>query len=146
MATLALEDLTWIAETAKDEDDLYLFARDLSDPSFPTNFGWEAVNYWEPWRANGKAFFVGGIAPSFFYFGARAGDAEWERAAHLSSLEEALHGSGLPPLRDTQVAEMTTQGVATIAVHEQDGRYDPRTGLHRAPAVLGWSLRYRILQ
>lgn len=139
-ATLALEDLTWIAETAKDEDDLYLFARDLSDPSFPENFGWEAINYWEPWRANGKAFFAGGIAPSFFYFEAHAGDAEWERAAELSSLEEALYATGLPPLRNTQVAELTTQGVATIAIQQQGGRYDPLTGLHQAPPVVGWSL------
>lgn len=140
-ATLALEDLTWIAETAKDDDDLYLFARDLSDPSFPENFGWEAINYWEPWRANGKAFFAGGIAPSFFYFEAHAGDAEWERAYELSSLEEALHSTGLPPLRDTQAAEMTMPGVATIAIHQQqDGRYDPLTGLHQAPPVMGWSI------
>jgi hypothetical protein len=139
-ATLALEDLTWIAETAKDEDDLYLFARDLSDPSFPENFGWEAINYWEPWRANGKSFFAGGITPSFFYFEAHAGDAEWERAAELSALEEALHATGLPPLRDTQVAEMTTQGVATLAIQQQDGSYDPLTGVHKAPPLLGWSL------
>lgn len=139
-ATLALEDLTWIAETAKDEDDLYLFARDLSDPSFPENFGWEAINYWEPWRANGKSFFAGGITPSFFCFEAHAGDAEWERAAELSALEEALHATGLPPLRDTQVAEMTTQGVATLAIQQQDGSYDPLTGVHQAPPLLGWSL------
>lgn len=134
-ATLALEDLTWIAETAKDEDDLYLFSRDLSDPTFPTNFGWEAINYWEPWRANGKAFFVGGIAPSFFYFEAHAGDAEWERAAQLSPLEEALHFIGLPPLRHIQAAEMSADGIATIAIREQDGRYNPRTGLHQAPPL-----------
>lgn len=139
-ATLALEDLTWIAETAKDEDDLYLFARDLSDPSFPENFGWEAINYWEPWRANGKSFFAGGITPSFFYFEAHAGDAEWERAYELSSLEEALHATGLPPLRDTQVAELTARGVATIAIQQQYGRYDPLTGLHQASPVVGWSL------
>jgi len=139
-ARMALEDLTWIAETAEDADDLYLFCRDLSDPNFSSTFGWEVINYWEPWRSNGKSFFVGGVTPSFFYFEAHAGDAEWERAAKLSQLEEALHAVALPPLRHSQVAEVSSAGVATIAIQKQDMSYDPRLGLQHAPSVLGWSL------
>lgn len=140
LATLALEDLTWIAETADDNDDLYLFARDLSSPDFPSNFGWEAINYWEPWRSNGKTFFAGGISPSYFHFEAHAGDAEWERSAELSPLEAALHQVGLPPLRSAHVAEISFKGTASAAVPEGQGRYDPETGIHTAPPVLGWSL------
>ncbi|WP_458106591.1 hypothetical protein M1D51_11675 [Arthrobacter sp. R3-55] len=139
-ARMALEDLTWIAETAEDADDLYLFCRDLSDPNFSSTFGWEVINYWEPWRSNGKSFFVGGVTPSFFYFEAHAGDAEWERAAKLSRLEQALHAVALPPLRHLQVAEVSSAGVATIAIQKKDMSYDPRRGLHHAPSLLGWSI------
>lgn len=137
-ATVALEDLTWIAETAEDDDDLLAFARDLADPDFPRSMGWEAINYWEPWRTNGKQFFGGGIKPSFAMFEAHAGEAEWERAAALSKLEAALFFVGLPPLRETQLAEATADSMMVILPPEPT--YDERHGAHRTRMTEGWAL------
>lgn len=139
-ATLALEDLTWIAETATADDDLYRFARDLSSPEFPSSFGWEAINYWEPWRTNDKTFFKGGISPTHMYFEAHAGEAEWERAVALSRLEIALHGTGLPPLRHAEMAEISSGNVASVSFLGPESEYDYRRGTHHAPNRIGWSL------
>ncbi|WP_396450801.1 hypothetical protein [Leucobacter aridicollis] len=139
-ATLALEDLTWIAETATADDDLFRFARDLSSPEFPTSFGWEAINYWEPWRANDKTFFKGGVSPTHMYFEAHAGEAEWERAVALSRLEVALHGTGLPPLRHAEMAEISSGNVASVSFLGAESEYDYRQGTHHAPNRIGWSL------
>lgn len=139
-ATLALEDLTWIAETATAKDDLYRFVRDLSSPEFPSSFGWEAINYWEPWRTNDKAFFKGGISPTHMYFEAHAGEAEWERAVALSRLEVALHGTGLPPLRHAEMAEISSGNVASVSFLAPESEYDYRRGTHHAPDRIGWSL------
>lgn len=139
-ATLALEDLTWIAETATAKDDLYRFVRDLSSPEFPSSFGWEAINYWEPWRTNDKTFFKGGISPTHMYFEAHAGDAEWERAVALSRLEVALHGTGLPSLRHAEMAEISSGNVASVSFLAAESEYDYRRGTHHAPDRIGWSL------
>lgn len=139
-AALALEDLTWIAETATADDDLYRFVRDLSSPEFPSSFGWEAINYWEPWRTNDKTFFKGGISPTHMYFEAHAGEAEWERAVALSRLEVALHGTGLPPLRHAEMAEISSGNVASVSFLGPDSEYDYRQGTHHAPNRIGWSL------
>ncbi len=139
-ATLALEDLTWIAETATADDDLYRFVRDLSSPEFPSSFGWEAINYWEPWRTNDKTFFKGGISPTHMYFEAHAGEAEWERAVALSRLEVALHGTGLPPLRHAEMAEISSGNVASVSFLGPESEYDYRRGTHHAPDRIGWSL------
>ncbi|WP_157502259.1 hypothetical protein [Leucobacter celer] len=139
-ATLALEDLTWIAETATADDDLFRFARDLSSPEFPSGFGWEAINYWEPWRANDKTFFKGGVSPTHMYFEAHAGEAEWERAVALSSLEVALHGTGLPPLRHAEMAEISSGNAASVSFLGSESEYDYRQGTHHAPNRIGWSL------
>lgn len=139
-ATLALEDLTWIAETATAPDDLFRFARDLSSPDFPSNFGWEAINYWEPWRSNDKTFFKGGLSPTHMYFEAHAGEAEWERAIDLSRLEVALLGTGLPPLRHAQIAEISSSNVASVSFLGAESQYDSRRGTHHAPSRIGWSL------
>lgn len=137
-ATVALEDLTWIAETAEDDGDLLAFARDLADPEFPRSVGWEAINYWEPWRTNGKQFFDGGIKPSFAMFEAHAGEAEWERAAELSKLEVALLDVGLPPLRDTQLAEATDESMRVILPPEPT--YDELHGAYNVQLADTWSL------
>ena len=139
-ATLALEDLTWIAETATADDDLYRFVRDLSSPEFPSSFGWEAINYWEPWRTNDKTFFKGGVSPTYMYFEAHAGEAEWERAVALSRLEVALHGTGLPPLRHAEMAEISSGNVASVSFLDPESEYDYQWGTHHAPNRIGWSL------
>lgn len=139
-AKLALEDLTWIAETATSDDDLYAFARDLGAPDFPESFGWEAINYWEPWKANGKSFFKGGVVPKAVYFEAHAGEAEWDRAVELSDLEVALLRVGLPPIRDLRAAEVAPGPVANVAMIAGDPTYDATRGVNIAPSVDGWSL------
>jgi len=139
-ATLALEDLTWVAETATADDDLYRFARDLSSPEFPASFGWEAINYWEPWRTNGKTFFKGGISPTRMYFEAHAGDAEWQRAVELSPLEIALCGAGLPALRHAEMAEVSSGNIASVAFLGPESEYVHQRGTHHAPDQVGWSL------
>lgn len=139
-ANLALEDLTWISETATSDDDLYAFARDLSAPDFPESFGWEAINYWEPWKANGKTFFKGGVVPTHIYFEPHAGEAEWDRAVELSDLETSLLRVGLPPIRDLRSAEVSPGPVANIAMNEGDSTYDADRGVNTAPGVVGWSL------
>lgn len=139
-ANLALEDLTWIAETATSDDDLYAFARDLSDPDFPQSFGWEAINYWESWKANGKSFFKGGVVPSHISFQAHAGEAEWDRAVELSGLEAALLRVGLPAIRDLRAAEVSAGPVANVAMINGDSTNDAGRGIVTAPSVVGWSL------
>ncbi|WP_223587319.1 hypothetical protein [Microbacterium sp. OVT16B] len=139
-ANLALEDLTWIAGTATSDDDLYAFTRDLSAPDFPESFGWEAINYWEPWKANGKSFFKGGVIPTAVYFEAHAGEAEWDRAVELSDLEVALHRVGLPPIRDLRAAEVAPGPVANVAMIAGDSKYEATRGVATAPGVDGWSL------
>ncbi len=139
-ATLALEDLTWVAETATADDDLYRFARDLSSPEFPASFGWEAINYWEPWRTNGNTFFKGGISPTYMQFEAHAGDKEWERAVELSPLEVALFGAGLPALRHAQLAEVPSDNIASVAFLGPESEYVLKRGTHHAPDQVAWSL------
>ncbi len=139
-ATLALEDLTWIAQTATTGNDLYQFARDLSSPDLPPSLGWEAINYWEYWKTNGKAFFKGGISPTFLVFEAHAGEAEWKRTATLSPLETALYGTGLPPLRLAEMAEISSDNIASIAFLESESKYDYRHGTHHTPDRICWSL------
>lgn len=139
-ATLAFEDLTWIAETATSDDDLYRFVLDLSSPRFPTSFGWEAIDYWEPWRANGKTFFKGGISPSHMQFAPHAGESEWERAVARSPLEVALQRVGIPALRDAEMAEISSGGVALVAYLGTESQVDSSRGTHRAPGRAGWSL------
>lgn len=139
-ANLALEDLTWIADTATSSDDLYAFARDLSAPDFPRSFGWEAINYWEPWKANGKSFFKGGVVPTAVYFEAHAGGAEWHRAVELSDLEVALLRVGLPPIRDLRAAEVAPGPVANVAMIAGDSVHDATRGVVTSPGIDGWSL------
>lgn len=137
-ATAALEDLTWIAETADDNGDLLAFARELADPNLPPLFGWETINLWEPWRANGKQLFPGGVMPSAAMFEAHAGEAEWERAAELNTLEAALLNVGLPPLRDAQLADITSG--RPKAVFAGDPFYNERHGTYEAPIPDAWAV------
>ena len=97
---MSLDDLRWAAWTAESNSDLFTYCRDMSRSDLPPFFGWEAINIWEWWRANRKSVFSGGQAPSFISFTPHAGEAEWRRAAALTSLEVALARLHLPSLRD----------------------------------------------
>ncbi|WP_449277924.1 hypothetical protein [Leucobacter sp. GX24907] len=139
-AAVSLEDLTWIAETADSRDDLFQFVKALSSPDLPETFGWETIDYWESWRANGKSLFKGGAQISALFVEPHAGAAEWARALELSPLEVALHGAGLPALRDTQLAEASSGTVANVGVLDVNGEYDRSSGQHEAPDLKGWSI------
>lgn len=140
VAAMSLEDLSWISYTATDKSDLYHFIKEFASLNGSTMIGFEIINYWEVWRENGKSFHRGGLTPSFMVFAPHAGDAEWERAVELSELEIGLFGTGLPALRDTQSAEITSGGIASVSVLEGRSQYVKKSGIRHAPKLSGWSL------
>jgi len=109
-AAMSLDDLTWAAQTADADSDLFMFCRELAAPDRPQIFGWEAINLWEWWRSNGKTFFGGGIAPDVMSIEPHWGDAEWERASAQAPLERALLATGLPPTSAFDIVERTGSG------------------------------------
>lgn len=114
MMAVSLDDLRWIASTADADTDLFLFCRDMARPDLPHYHGWEAINTWEWWRANGKIFFGGGRGPSSIYVAPHASEAEWKRSADLSDVEQALATLGLPALRDMDVVDRQSSGAALL--------------------------------
>ena len=109
-AGMSLDDLVWASRTADADSDLFMFCRELSASDAPPMFGWEAINYWEWWRRNGKTFFGGGAAPTFMSIQPHWGDAEWLAAADRAALERALLASKLPPTSAFDVIEGTGSG------------------------------------
>ena len=113
-AAMSLDDLTWAAQTAEADSDLFMFCRELAAPDRPEIFGWETINVWEWWRSNGKTLFGGGIAPHAMHIEPHAGNAEWKRAGEHASLERALLATGLPPASAFDVVERAASGPPTI--------------------------------
>lgn len=128
---LALEDLTWIAETAEDPQDFLRFSRDLAADDFPDAIGLEAINYWETWRSNGKTFWRGAITPSLLGLENHLGRAEWERAVEHSDTEEALVALDLPALRTAVHVQRHSNG-STEIIFQGENSYDPSNGVHMA--------------
>jgi hypothetical protein len=134
-ATLSLEDLQWISRTADSDTDLYMFCRDLSRLSDESgrgaalSFGWEGINYWESWRANGKSFFSGGASPIIF-IEPHWGEKEWKDSAKLSALEVSLLKLGLSPIAEYDVIEQRGGPEAVYSWHltGQDSAEDSRRG------------------
>lgn len=139
-AALALEDLTWIAETATADDDLYRFERDLSSPEFPSSFGWEAINDWEPWRTNDKTFFKGGISQHTCTSKPTqekpSGSAQsLSRAEKSHFMEQGYHRCGTRRWPKSHPATSRPyRFLAPSANTTIDG------GNHLAPNRIGWSL------
>ena len=106
-AAMSLDDLLWAARTADADSDLFMFCRELAATDRPPMFGWEAIDFWEWWRSNGKTFFVGGAAPSLMSIEPHWGDAEWRRASDQADLERALLATRLPPVSAFDVVERT---------------------------------------
>ena len=113
-AAMSLDDLTWAAQTAEADSDLFMFCRELAAPDRPEIFGWETINVWEWWRSNGKTLFGGGIAPHAMHIEPHAGNAEWKRSGEHGSLERALLATGLPPASAFDVVERTTSGPPSV--------------------------------
>lgn len=101
IARMSLDDLEWAAASADDPHDLFLFARDFAEPPNVSRLMvFEAINAWEVWRHNGKAFHRAGIPYHFMTLGDHEGDIEWKTGAEREDLEEALFVLGLPEIRD----------------------------------------------
>jgi hypothetical protein len=113
-AAMSLDDLTWAAQTADADSDLFMFCRELAALDRPQIFGWEAINLWEWWRSNDKTLFGGGLAPNFMQIEPHWGDAEWKRASDQAPLERALLATGLPPTSAFDVVERTGSGPPCI--------------------------------
>ncbi|USX54103.1 hypothetical protein [Lentzea sp. HUAS12] len=112
MMAVSMDDLRWIARTASADTDLFMFCRDMARPDLPDYHGWEAIDTWEWWRANGKSFFRGGLNPSFISIAPHAGDAEWNRSADFADIEQAMATLGLPALRDCDALDRQSSGAA----------------------------------
>lgn len=144
MACMSLDDLRWISTSADHELDLLNFCRDLTRSEAPETFGFEAIDYWEWWRANGKSMFSGGRSPSLMSITPHAGEAEWHRAASLTPVETALATLRLPALRDTAGVEHPGTTPVTVFRWARQERIE-RSGLpsqahHSRPQLQGWSL------
>jgi hypothetical protein len=149
IATMALEDLRWISTSADHERDLLNFCRDLIRADLPEMFGFETINFWEWWRANGKSFFSGGKAPSFMSIEPHWGEEEWLRAASWTPTEESLATLGLPALRETAGPGRIRAGGPTEVYRWTPARSVPGSSFekgsvsslqHDRPAIQGWSV------
>jgi hypothetical protein len=113
-AGMALDELVWASRTADSDSDLFMFCRELSASDRPKIFGWEAINYWEWWRRNGKTFFGGGAAPTYMSIEPHWGEAEWLVGAERAALERSLFATKLPPTSAFDVIEQTGSGPPSL--------------------------------
>jgi hypothetical protein len=149
LASMSLDDLRWASRSADSSTDLISFSRDMARPGRPPLFGFEAIDYWEWWRANGKSLFAGGKSPTLMSIAPHSGEAEWIRAAGETDVEVALATLGLPALRDTVgLAEGATSPALVFQLPTKDpetekafsARKIDRTGRHIRPQPIGWSV------
>lgn len=113
-AGMALEDLTWAAATADEDSDLFLYCREMTKPSVGNIFGWEAINYWEVWRSQGKTFFSGAVAPTFMMITPHHGEAEWNRHRDLADLDKALAALNLPAIATSDGLDTSDHGPSAV--------------------------------
>ncbi|MFF1633491.1 hypothetical protein [Leifsonia sp. NPDC058248] len=114
LASMSLDDLRWIAQTANDDLDLAQFCKDLANPTGPQLMGWEVIDRWEPWRNRGKTFFAGGASPTMITFAPHSGEAEWELAATRTDVELTLSRLHLPVDRDSALTERAGTDAPTV--------------------------------
>lgn len=150
LPAMSLEDLRWAASTASADSDLFTFCRDMSRRGRPEFFAWETMNVWEAWRANGKALFSGGNAPSFIVMEPHQSNTEWAQTASRRELEKALLKLNLPPLRDFDVVEDDRSGPPSLFQWRGENQHDTgleaadlgrvKGNLHPRPAATGWTV------
>ncbi|MBB5844894.1 hypothetical protein HD599_003217 [Conyzicola lurida] len=147
LASVSLDDLRWMSTSADSEFDLLNFCRDVSSPAMTGSIGYEAIDYWETWRDNGKAFFTGAHTGAIMVIEPHASGEEWKRTAEWTSAEQALAVLGLPALRETIGVSHARE--APVAVYrwvdaepDLDADDIPRdvSGRHFRPAPAGWSV------
>jgi len=132
MLAMSLDDLTWISANAQDQLDLYNFCRDMNRPDLPHYFGFETINAWEMWLANGKSLFSGGRAPDMMMLDPHSGDAEWDRTRHLRDLEIALATLAMPPVSELAAVEHDAPAPAHIMGWERIDGDAAKAGSPRA--------------
>ncbi|WP_182907554.1 hypothetical protein [Microbispora sp. H13382] len=140
MAGISLDELRWAATSADEDSDLFMFCREMARPDRPHLFGWETINVWEWWRANGKILFVGGEDPAFMSIAPHLGDAEWKRAVHLAGLERALATLQLPALRDIDGIDHASSGPPVVYHWRSPGPSDSGDMTDVTEAVPGSAL------
>ncbi len=134
---MSLDDLMWIHDTFDDGSDLYHFLRDLSELHSASHvFGFETMDAWELWRANGKSFHEAGQAPTGFVIAPHGTDAEWARSAEVAPLERMLHEFGLPSTWEVEVKPVDSIGF----VVRVSGTDDFWALTNSAPPVAIWSI------
>jgi hypothetical protein len=137
-AAMSLDDLTWAAETADAQSDLFMFCRELASPDRPHIFGWEAINLWETWRRDGKSFYHGAAALGGILIEPHQGDAEWWRASEWGPLERALLATGLPPASAFNGVEQTRSATMRLDAWDESPRHDTETWRHPRPGYATW--------
>lgn len=141
MVAISLDDLRWMCVSSVSSHDLFNFCRDMTRPGLSQIFGFEAIDYWEWWRANSKSVFSGGRAPSVITFSPHGGEAEWVRTRKLASIEVALAQLRLPGTRDLDGVENLDASVVTAYRWlPTDPSWSRVAGEHHRPPLESWSI------
>lgn len=146
-AAISFDDLRWIAPSATDDTDLFLFCRDMisAGSSVLPIMAFEGIDRWEWWSSNGKSLSRSGATPSFMTIAPHHGNAEWDLTAGRSDLEIALATLGMFALRDADAVESERSGPVSVYRYEE---LPPRQrnplgvfdGMHHRPDLQGWSI------
>ncbi|MEU7525106.1 hypothetical protein AB0A74_05185 [Saccharothrix sp. NPDC042600] len=117
VAMISLEDLAWIVKTCERSDELWAFFHEQVVTNTDVQmFGWEPVNTWQTWRANGQALHRAGLPPTGIMVAPhQVGDEEWELAGRRAPLEWALHRLGLPPVNQLAVVMSEADPVSFVS-------------------------------
>lgn len=146
-ATISLDDLRWIASSATDDTDLFLFCRDMfsAGSSVLPLMAFEGIDRWEWWSSNGKSLSRSGMSPTFMTIAPHHGKAEWDLTAERSDLEVALATLGLFDLRDADAVEADRSGPVAVYRYadpapQQRNPLGAFDGKHHRPDLQGWSI------
>ena len=138
-ANMSLEDLAWIAQSAKSDSDLFMFCRELANPNRPEIFSMDVIDLWESWRTGGKVFFRGGRPPDAMTFEPHWGSGEeWTRSARLAPLERALATLGLAPLSGFDGVDEHNGGPAGVYAWAPQQDADNNDPSPSRPDMIGW--------
>ena len=101
VAAASLDDFKWIAsKTRETPEDIFYFVDELAT-GHPTTeiIGFETINIFEHWRANGKSITRQGQSWNLMSVELHRGDAEWDEVADGTPIEGALRAMRFSPLR-----------------------------------------------
>lgn len=135
----SLEDLQWISQDSSSLEDFFRFCADISSDDFPDSFGFEMIDYWETWKANGKAFWPGALKADFLIIEPHQNTVEWDRAVKASPVEVALHSLQFPPLRIVQRLDLES-GKDNAVTLRFDGDLITNRGTIARPVSAIWRI------